>query len=492
MRLLDIRQKDYQAILKLTRKKDVMKYVLDGKVWSEEKVSKFIKYNLEEQKMDNKERKQFFYRMVKGEEFIGIIGFYIQRDVYHLRVFLLPEEQGKGYFNQALEILKEKLKRIKKVDKLYSEVHTANHRMISIMSRKYYFAKSFLISKIPVNQYIIYLRPYVYLVKSDYFSPKMVKSVFSRRQNWVSSDVYPYMKNPDFLHLDGEHYYDRKNWKYRVVLKNLVNDGKDKIINKGRLVYALKNKSYILETRFFEPKKDAFAKFKHAFDNGNIRILKPEGRNAYAGKDIQVFSSFEDFEKIKNAKKYDRWSMQTYLKNPNLILGRKYHLRVLFLYRGDHKGFWFRKIPIYLAKKSFGLSNFDDDDVHVSHYSEKDPPRYFPSAVDITEKQAIEVYRQLQVILKDVMQIFRAGCYKESDHCYEIFGADLMLDENFKLYLLEINNKIGLKEFTDDPYAFNEELLEAELRVTCDEYFPPATEIKEKDHSVDEGVFVAV
>jgi hypothetical protein len=36
------------------------------------------------------------------------------------------------------------------------------------------------------------------------------------------------------------------------------------------------------------------------------------------------------------------------------------------------------------------------------------------------------------------------SCYPESENGYEIFGADFMCDAAGRVYLLEINNKIGL------------------------------------------------
>ena len=60
----------------------------------------------------------------------------------------------------------------------------------------------------------------------------------------------------------------------------------------------------------------------------------------------------EDFKNIKFSK-YPYWSMQEYIKNPYLIENKKFHMRVLYLYRARGEGFWFKKIPLYLAKKDF-------------------------------------------------------------------------------------------------------------------------------------------
>ena len=45
--LKDIKEEDFDDIYKMTKKKSIMKFIGDGKVWDKEKVKKFIGYNLE-------------------------------------------------------------------------------------------------------------------------------------------------------------------------------------------------------------------------------------------------------------------------------------------------------------------------------------------------------------------------------------------------------------------------------------------------------------
>jgi hypothetical protein len=96
-----------------------------------------------------------------------------------------------------------------------------------------------------------------------------------------------------------------------------------------------------------------------------------------------------------------------------------------------------------------------------------------------------DVITQLKIVLKEVKKNLKAGCFQDSKKCYEIFGADFMLTENLELKLIEINSKIGLKEFKKDTMRFNNILFESELQKTVDYYFPPKYKILDNQNFVE-------
>ena len=61
--LYDITEEDFDDILEMTSKKSIMKFIGNGKVWNEEKVSKFIGYNLQEQGQNRNQRKEYYYKI---------------------------------------------------------------------------------------------------------------------------------------------------------------------------------------------------------------------------------------------------------------------------------------------------------------------------------------------------------------------------------------------------------------------------------------------
>lgn len=488
MKLLPIRKRDYKDINKLVFNPKIMEHIGNGKTWDIEKLTNFIIYNLREQKLENDKREHYYYRIIDDDKLIGIIGFYLNKGKWNLKVFINPQKQGKGYFSKALKQLLKRLKEHKNVDLLYSQVHKNNQKMNDIMLKKYYYDKSFNIGKIKVNQYIIFNRPYTYLVKSEYIPSSTVEDIFKMRKNWIKWDS-SISENPDFLHLDGKHYYDKRNQKYNVLLKNMINNSNNPAIEKTKLFIALVRKHlaslrYLPRTYFYQKdSKHDLEAYQKIFDEGTPYIIKPDG--GYAGSGINVVTTFEELKYIQKSR-HQRWSFQEYITDPVLIDNRKFHMRVLYIQRDDGEGFMFSQIPIYRAKKHFVLGNYNDNDIHISHYSDKDTELYLDDLEDQLDVNSI--LKQIKFILKDVNSIINNICYPETKNCYEMYGVDFMISVSEGVKLIEFNHKIGLKEFKGAQFPFNRILLNAELIVTTDYYMPP----EEKISVFEDNSFVSV
>lgn len=475
MKLSPISKIDSEQIKNLVNTSSVMRFIGDKKNWNNEKIANFFIYNLREQKLSNSEREYFYYTMSetkkKEEVFIGIIGFYLKKDKYNLTVFIKPSQQKKGYFKQGLKMIMEKLKEYKNVDHIYSQVHADNDKMNQIMSNNYFYIKSFNIGAIKVNEYIIYNRKYTWFAKSDYIPISTFEAAFSsRKDTWEKWDP-SVSNNPDFIHLDGTHYYDRRNEKYNVLLKNVSNNSRNPAIEKSALFMSLKKKfpeaDYLPTTYFYNPARDDYNKYKNIFKENKPWILKPDG--GFSGKDITILTNFKQLRQLKKS----MWSVQEYIQNPLLIDKRKFHIRVLFIHRDDGKGFMFKLMPIYLSKKEFKLSDYDDHDIHISHFSEEQQELYFNlDYVDfgVSKSEIEKLETKIKNILKDINSIIYMGCYPETKRCYEMYGADFMINSNMEVKLIEFNHKIGLKEFKSD-INFNALLINAELDITSDYYF---------------------
>ena len=78
--------------------------------------------------------------------------------------------------------------------------------------------------------------------------------------------------------------------------------------------------------------------------------------------------------------------------------------------------------------------------------------------------------KQIKKIFRDVAKCIDAKCYSESKECFEVFGADLMIDENFKVILIEVNTKIGLGTYQGDKVNINQILLENLMNIVLGIY----------------------
>lgn len=120
LKLKNISKLDYDNILNIVSDENVMKYIGNGQIWTSDKTRRFINYSLEDQKLKD-DRTTFFYKIVSGSKFIGIIGIhkYDTEDNYYLTIFIDKIYQGKGYGRKSLELILDKFKT--KIDYIYAQ-----------------------------------------------------------------------------------------------------------------------------------------------------------------------------------------------------------------------------------------------------------------------------------------------------------------------------------------------------------------------------------
>lgn len=191
LRLQPIVKSDFKRINEITSNINIMKHIGNGKVWNEEKVKKFIHYNLLEAKQNDTKRTEYYYKIVlitstskidrlnntktklkskkiqknktkklmNNTELIGIIGFFKQNNEYVYRIFIDEKYQGKGYAKFSLELLKNKVKKHKpNLKYIASYVHIDNVNMNKISHKQFKYVGKSKIGKTPVNKYLIYIK----------------------------------------------------------------------------------------------------------------------------------------------------------------------------------------------------------------------------------------------------------------------------------------------------------------------------------------------
>lgn len=160
MRLIEFRQKDFEFIKYLTNNKKVYRYIRNGEIWSDEKISRFIKRRLQDQQLDISNRNTFYYIIQSNsKEELGVIGIEYKNKKYSMTIFIDPDHQGKGIFSNALKLLLRRIKRYKPFLKyVYAQVHTNNKKMNAILNKKGTYIKTYNIGDISVNEFTINLR----------------------------------------------------------------------------------------------------------------------------------------------------------------------------------------------------------------------------------------------------------------------------------------------------------------------------------------------
>jgi RimJ/RimL family protein N-acetyltransferase len=345
---------DTNNILELTKNPDVMKYIGNSKIWDKEKVSRFIKYCLDDESQADYKRQQYYYKINNSDnEFIGIIGFhkFPRKELpdtvndFYLTVYLDPRQQGKGYFTQAINLLLKKMSQYQpRKQKLYSLVRQSNENMIQISNKKFEFIKSVTLGNENMNLYLIKQtnihtnrktnkksnknlsqkqhtkrksnKIHYYFTAAKNVSDKRIDELFRKRGNWKRYDLKKDKnKKIDYIYIDHQdNIYNKKVQSYPSFIKNFIDDDKHKVGRKNELYQNLGNlvkknpelslKKYLLEQHNFDwsqshkegKTSEEINRVKSLFDNnpGKIWIYKPVA--GFKGMNIRIFKSFEEFD----------------------------------------------------------------------------------------------------------------------------------------------------------------------------------------------------
>jgi len=205
-------------------------------------------------------------------------------------------------------------------------------------------------------------------------------------------------------------------------------------------------------------------KLKAAWDqtDPNIRwILKPPA--SARGTGIQVIGKMSQLPSDKE------FILQSYVNNPRLINGHKFDIRMYVLVCS------FNPLRIYIYEEGFArfasekynllADSLENQYVHLTNFSiNKNSSAYIPNDdvtaskghkwtlkvlfkylneagvnVDTVWGQMVDIVIKTCISAEPTVQPLNDTKLKSLYSCYELFGFDVMLDDNLKLHLLEVN-----------------------------------------------------
>jgi hypothetical protein len=249
---------------------------------------------------------------------------------------------------------------------------------------------------------------------------------------------------------------------------------------KTNLTEAFNGKSWYPTTYILPKDKDSFLRHIGSSSQSTYWIGKPS--NDYGGKGICVWKDSDpDLAKmVKESGGRGRQVIQRYLADPLLIGGYKFHMRIHLLITNldplqafvqENGQCLFATKPYTMSSKTFGATF--DPPVHVTNMTlnatAKNKDNYFRTKPVVGRGQQIRMRRleayleknypsfdkrrlwqQILTIAKDyasyvttVPGVKRHGKLVPDRH-FEMFGMDLMMDKNFKVWMCEVNTDPGL------------------------------------------------
>ena len=205
---------------------------------------------------------------------------------------------------------------------------------------------------------------------------------------------------------------------------------------------------YIPETHLIH-KNNINEKFLNdLFKNNKKWIVKPENASFRAG--IHVVNNYNSLMEWIGKYVNNKWIIQDYIDNPLKIDNKKMHFRIYVLLIKTVKYtqvLIYNKGYIFLSLKEYNKELLDDE-TNLSGGDSWEQMRLYPHK--LIEQYGIKNYRkvlkQINEIVKTTMKatIEDLVCInnKIKDYkCYKLLGYDILINEDFKLYLGEINSR---------------------------------------------------
>ncbi|XP_077982123.1 putative tubulin polyglutamylase TTLL9 isoform X2 [Glandiceps talaboti] len=225
---------------------------------------------------------------------------------------------------------------------------------------------------------------------------------------------------------------------------------------------------------------------------GTIWIMKPVAKSQ--GKGIFLFRKLKDITDWKKNDTYTRrddkqeereapetYIVSRYVDNPYVIGGKKFDIRVYVLVTSyvPLKAWLYRSGFARFSNTRFSLDSIDDTYVHLTNVAiQKTAPDYDPERGCKWSMQQLRQYLIAKHGIDNVENMFRLmddifirslqsvqKVMINDKHCFELYGYDILIDEELKPWLIEVNASPSLTASNDEDYHLKFGLLEDVIHV---------------------------
>jgi len=329
-------------------------------------------------------------------------------------------------------------------------------------------SKTFKVKKLKSQKHA---RKYIIYGADLYFT-----QLEKRLSNWERIE-YPNKEVVDFAwgNLLPEMHYDRNFFNQQAKLKNILMNSKSIISDKSKLYKTCA--SFMKEGKYI-PKTYDLHTFKIV--NGISEASEPSESNPYIVKDatsfgqkgVHIITSIEELEKFKKQLRHTSAIISEYMTDPLLWRGKKFHFRIYVgVYVSKKTKTQFVKVfnnsnyafKVFMAKDKFIAGDYHNEDIHITGRKstlkrhqwivsknankliDADADFYF-SESDLPDDVSFEdINKKINKMFIDTItpHLGEFEEYPECDAGFEIFGADVILNNKGDPFMLEINSKIG-------------------------------------------------
>ena len=186
--------------------------------------------------------------------------------------------------------------------------------------------------------------------------------------------------------------------------------------------------------------------------------------------------------------------IQKYIQNPLLINKRKFDIRCYALitsFANHIQGYLFKDGYLRTSCKDFSLKNTKDKFIHLTNdaiqkhhedYGKFEPGnklsyfdfQKFLNSIESNKNFLEDMYPQIINIVTNSIACVKTILNPDVKlHSFEILGYDFMIDEDFKVWLIEINTNPCLELSCSYLSKIIPDMVENSFRIALDPMFPP-------------------
>ena len=283
---------------------------------------------------------------------------------------------------------------------------------------------------------------------------------------WRNTDLDPFGEGVYFWKNKYQHYG-------RFPIEHTFKDGLNQFYNKLKKKFP-DEYNYIPETYLYpEQKKEIYNKFhNYQYDPKDVWLFKP-AKDSFA-RGIEIIKNYKE---IENAK-FKNFLISRYVMNPMLIRNKKFDMRAYILVTGMNplKIYFYRDGYVKIPVKDFNLDPKDIKDgcIHITTsdtnlvcfdgkeykydtdiydepsnfwsyvFFERYCHRYGINYTDIMEQMKDIFIKTFISLNSDFLELINKKKYKDRN-LFQIYGLDLMIDDNYKVKLLELNRNPSMR-----------------------------------------------
>ena len=294
--------------------------------------------------------------------------------------------------------------------------------------------------------------------------------------------------------------YNRFDKNYQLTSKKrLFLNMKSYYEGSGRDVFANLPLTFLIQDGLNDPQMRQFESYfeENSAKKGNLWIVKP-GENSNCGLGIHVLGELEEIRRAVSCTRTvtgrsRSYIVQKYLEKPLLVNRRKFDIRCYALVTGINghiQGYFYHEGYLRTSSKEYTLKNLSNRFIHLTNDAvQKKSDDYgrfengnklsyiefhrylqsnFPNQVDFYAQIWPEIRR---LVTDSLLATYRFLDPVRRKHSFEILGYDFMIDEQFKVWLIEVNTNPCLELSSAYLARLIPNMLENAFRIAVDPYF---------------------